>query len=526
MKNTEPSPRLGKSDTAKLVAVIDVGSTAIRMVIAEIKSGEWKTVDRAEKLASLGRDVFLTNYITRETTLEVVRILNGYCELIRGWKIDSNDIRIIATSAIREAKNRDTFVDRVYLRTGLKIDIIEGIEENQLTYLAVQHAVKEIQNLFARSNSLIIEVGGGSSDVMLLRRGKMVAAHSLRLGSVRVEQQLIREADNFDMAGDSLKEYLQESIRGMKEILNAEMELSKIRFFVAVGGDARLVAARVGEKTNEHFSVIPKENFNDFLTYIQGNAPDENMQNLGITYGEAEILPPALMIYKLFLDSTSAEKLYVPDVSIREGVLLSFAMGTNKAVEKQFYSQVIASAVNIGRKYHFDEKHAKHVTKLALKMFDQLADEHGLDQHGRLLMEVAGILHDIGNYVRASGHHKHSQYLISNSEIFGFSSGDIRILSNIVRYHRKSSPSNSHTNFISLKREDRLTVMKLASILRVADALDRSHIQKVNDIKLERNEDELTIRCSCPGDMSVERFGLSLKGDMFEEVFGYKILLS
>ncbi len=514
------------SQTQKLVAVIDVGSTAIRMVIAEIRKGEWKTVDRVEKLASLGRDVFLTGYITRETTLEVIRILNGYCELLRGWRIHQNDIRIIATSAIREAKNRDTFVDRVYLRTGLKIDIIEGIEENQLTYLAVQHAVKGVQNLFSRSNSLIIEVGGGSSDVMLLRRGKMVAAHSLRLGSVRVEQQLLKESDNIEVMGESLKDYLEESIRGMKEILNAEMELEKIKFFVAVGGDARLAASRTGEETNEHFSIITKDKFTDFITFIQGNTVEENMRNLGITYGETEILTPSLMIYKLFLDSTSADKLYVPDVSIREGVLLSFALGTNRAVEKQFYSQVIASAMNIGRKYHFDEKHARHVTKLALNMFDQLADEHGLDQHARLLIEVAGLLHDIGNYVRASGHHKHSQYLVSNSEIFGFSSGDIRILSNIVRYHRKSSPSNSHTQFISLKREDRLTVMKLASIVRVADALDRGHIQKVSDIRIERNEEELTIHCQCGGEMSVERYGLSLKGDMFEEVFGYKIILA
>jgi exopolyphosphatase/guanosine-5'-triphosphate,3'-diphosphate pyrophosphatase len=202
---------------------------------------------------------------------------------------------------------------------------------------------------------------------------------------------------------------------------------------------------------------------------------------------------------------------------------MSFALGTAKAVEQQFYTQVIASAKSLGRKYRFDEEHAVHVAEIALQFFDQFEDELGLDQHARLLLHVAAILHDIGNFVRSSGHHKHSQYLVANSEIFGFSRDDIRIISNVVRYHRQSQPLPAHTAYISLHREQRIVVLKLASILRIAEALDRSHSQRIQSIRLERHDSQLTVHCEHEGDISVERYGMESKASMFEDVFGYEV---
>ena len=349
----------------------------------------------------------------------------------------------------------------------------------------------------------------------------MVAAHSLRLGTVRMEQQLLQP----DQVEDHMEEVLRENIRGMKEILDAELPLDRIRNFVAVGGDARKAAHEVGKKEQEHISIIGRKNFDSFVIDLQKYSVDEIVRRLGITYHEAEGLLPALMIYKLFIDATSAEEVIVPDVSIREGMLLSYALGTDRAVEKQFYTQVIASVVNLGRKYHFDEAHAKHVSDLALMLFDQLQEDHGLDKHSRLLLEAAGILHDIGTYVRTSGHHKHSQYLVENSELFGFTRGDMQILSNVVRYHRKATPSGSHMSYISLSREERLKVLKLSAMLRVADPLDRGHVQRIKDFSIERREDELVLDCDYQGDISVEKYGLAMKGTMFQEVFGYRIVI-
>ena len=166
------------------------------------------------------------------------------------------------------------------------------------------------------------------------------------------------------------------------------------------------------------------------------------------------------------------------------------------------------------------------MARLALRLFDQLKNEHGLDDHSRLLLEIAAILHDVGTYIKTSGHHKHGQYLVANSEIFGLHGDDISIVSKIVRYHRKTMPLSSHSGYMSLSREERVKVLKLAALIRVADALDRGHMQRIRDISVERAPGELHLVLDYKGDISVERYGLGIKGDMFEEVFGMEVVLS
>jgi exopolyphosphatase/guanosine-5'-triphosphate,3'-diphosphate pyrophosphatase len=324
---------------------------------------------------------------------------------------------------------------------------------------------------------------------------------------------------------EQLESYLRETIRATREILDAEMKLHRIKYVVAVGGDARLAASQVGERMEGGLRKVSLDPFNEFIDYLQGLGIDEIVSNLGVTYNEAEGLVPALLVLGLFAEATFADHLIVPEVSIREGVLVNFALGTNPEMEREFYEQVIASAYNLGKKYHFDESHAAHVAKLSLSLFDQFREDHGMTRHDRMLLETAAILHDIGNFIRATGHHKHGEYIVANSEIFGLSRSDIRIVSNIVRYHRKAMPNASHTNFISMRREHRVAVMKLASILRVGDALDRSHNQRIRDFRVEKSEDNIILYCDYQGDITVEKYGLELKGQMFEEVFGYRVTI-
>ncbi|MEX2443394.1 MAG: Ppx/GppA phosphatase family protein [Alkalispirochaeta sp.] len=507
----------------RVVSVIDIGSTAIRVVIAEIHAdSEWITLDRASRPLSLGRDVFLAGFLSSESMREAVAILKSFRELLQGWQIPPDSVRVIATAAIREAKNRDTFLDRVQIRTGFKIDVVEGIEENHLTYIAVQHAINDLRPQFARSSAMILEVGGGTTEIMLLQRGRMVAAHSLRIGTLRVEQQL--QAPASLTSNDRVEEYLRENIRVNREVLNSELRLDRIRYFVAVGGDARIAAQRVGKKEGEHFSVIDRSAFERFLWELQRRTLDECVRELNLTYTEAEGLLPALLSYKLFMEATSAQQLIVPDVSIREGVLINFAVGRRGPMRQEFAEQVINSTVGLGRKFHFDETHGMHVAQLAVSLFDQFAEDHGMDEHARLLLEVAAIIHDIGNFIRASGHHKHGQYIVENSEIFGLSRSDIRILANVVRYHRGGTPNSGHTDYVSLRREHRMLVLKLAGLLRVADALDRGHVQRIRGFTLETQDEDVLLRCDYSGDISIEQYALRQKGRLFEEVFGFGVL--
>ncbi|TVQ27119.1 MAG: Ppx/GppA family phosphatase [Spirochaetaceae bacterium] len=512
-----------KDQISRIAAVIDIGSSAIRLVVAQLGDGnEWSRLDRAAKPVSLGRDVFMTGSLSRESMQQAIAILTGFKELLRGWQVPTESVRVVATSAIREARNRDTFVDRVAIRTGLKIDVIEGIEENHLTYLAVQHAVNPMKAQFSRANSMIIEVGGGTTEIMLLRRGKMAAAHSLRIGTVRMEH----EVRPLWASGERIEEYLRENVRVSQELLDSELRMDRIRYFVAVGGDARHVAHAVGTQKGDHYWSVTRADFDAYLDKLQDSTVDQIVRTCNVTYNEAEGLVPALTVYRLFLEHTAATELIVPDVSIREGILISFALGSDWAVERQFYGQVIASAASLARRYQYDEAHARQVADLSLMLFDQLQSEHALDHHGRMLLEVAAIVHDIGTYIRASGHHKHGQYIIQNSELFGLSRDDLRVISNVVRYHRKAVPGASHPEFVALRREQRTQVMKLAAILRIADALDRGHAQRIQSVQVEVGEIDVILHCESEGDISTERRGFDLKADMFEQVFGLNVIVA
>ncbi|MCX7023163.1 MAG: HD domain-containing protein [Spirochaetes bacterium] len=510
--------------SAGTVAVIEIGSTGVRAVIAEIDpDGAYRIIDRAEKPVAFGRDVFNSGAVSRETTGQAIAVLRGMRELLRSYGIEPKDARVIATSALREASNRDTFADRVFLRTGFSVDVIEAIEENHLMYLAVRRALGDDYRQIARSNSVILDVGGGSTEIMLLRRGKMAAAHSLRIGTVRIDEQM-RAASG---VADYLSRYLSDNVRTTCDMLDADLPLSSVRTFIVLGGDARTVARAVGQATEREYAVVTRANFIRFVDALAGLSPEDIVERFRLRYDEAEAFAPGLTVARLFLERTSAEDLVVPLASMRDGLLVDLAGGPDSKFRKTLDAQVLASAVSLGRKYRFDEAHSKHVASLAATIFDRLASEHGLGRRERLLLEAAAILHDVGTFIRSGGHHRHSEYIVLNSELFGLHLDDQVIVANCVRYHRKAGPNSSHPNFMGLSREDRTIVRKLAAILRVADSLDRGHSQSVSITGAELREDRLVLATeSRGGDLSLERVSLAEKGDMFEDVFGLKVMLS
>ncbi len=508
----------------RTIAVIEIGSTGIRMVVAEVDgSGGFKALDRAGRPSRVGRDVFTSGYVSREAVRETIAVLASFRELLRGYGIEPGDARVIATSALREAANRDTFVDRVALQTGFSVTVVEDIEENHLMYLGVQHALQDERRLLSRSNALIIEVGGGSTELMLLRRGRMAGAHSLRIGTLRIDEQ-VRGAG---ASHAYLMKFIEDNVRTACDNLDTELPLESVKTFIVIGSDARFAASRVASESGEDYSIVPREDFARFAEEVAAMSPEDCVAKLRVPWAEAEGLGPGLAVERLFLERTGAEAVVVPNVSIREGVLISASRGPDTELQAEMHRQVVASAASLGRKYRYDEAHARHVAALCLELFDALSREHGLGRRERLLLEAAAILHDIGTFIRTSGHHKHGEYIVANSEIFGLNRGDLTIVSNVVRYHRKAPPSNLHVNFIALPREDRVVVMKLAAILRVADALDRGHDQRVRIGAVERREDRLALRAEAgTSDLSLERLSLAEKGDMFENVFGLEPVLA
>jgi exopolyphosphatase/guanosine-5'-triphosphate,3'-diphosphate pyrophosphatase len=406
-------------------------------------------------------------------------------------------------------------------------------------YLAVRYALKNDLPQFWRSNSMILDVGGGSTEIMLLRRGKMVSAHSLKLGTILIDQKVRKGTGSARF----IERYINENVRNTQDFLNDEMDMSNIKTLAATGSDVRLAARQIGVDLNEHCRIITRDDFFRFVKSVENYTVEDCVRRLGIPFLDAEGFVPGLLTYRTFMERLAAEELAVPEVSVREGYFLSMARGIDQELHDDFYSQVRASAINLGRKYHFDEAHSIHVKELSLTLFDALEKEHGLGDYERLLLEIAALLHDIGMFIRSSRHQLHGQYIIANSEIFGLKQEDLDIIGNLVRYHRDDLPSPAHIEYIALQREERIMVLKMAAILRVADALDRGHTQRVRNIAVEKREDALIIRSSGSAaddkensilaesnaiyrDFPLEQMGIKEKADLFQDVFGYKVILT
>ena len=502
-----------------IIAVIDIGSSAIRLLVAQRDALDWKLLENAELPLALGKDVFQRGYIERNTISRTVEILKKFQELMSPYGADR--IAAIGTSALREAENREMFIDRVYLQTGIKVQILDGLEVNQLTWLAVRKPLQEAVKDLKHHDSLIIEVGAGNTDIMLLKKGHVATAQALPLGTLRFLQHLEKRIGR---DGGNLNNYFHRHTSRIIKAMSYELELEQVTKLIAIGGDARLVAARLGTPLTDKITVISRNKFRNFMSEIEALSLEDITAKLNLPWSEAELLYPSLIIFNTFLESTKTRELLVPLATIRHGLLISYAADTD-SLRELFRPQVLAGAKRLAEHYRTDMEHCQFVREQAVVLFDFLAEELGLKNQHKLFLEAAALLHDVGSFIGGTGHHKHSQYIVQNSEIFGLSISDREIVGNIVRYHRRATPQRSHQSFMKLARTDRLIVQKLAAILRVADALDRSHTQSISISEMKITRNKLILVTPQSGNLPIETISLTEKGDLFEDLFGLKPVL-
>jgi exopolyphosphatase / guanosine-5'-triphosphate,3'-diphosphate pyrophosphatase len=428
---------------------------------------------------------------------------------------------VVATSAVREAANADAFVDRVFMATGLDVEVIHTSEESRLTVSAVRAAVGKGHGV-DRGYTLIVEVGGGSTLLTVLEKGQIALAQALPLGSIRLPETLATASAAPERAAELLRNQIAHTVT----TLQPGLPLGKVRTMIAVGSDARFAAGQAGKPTpTKDLLRIDRAAFDRLVRKCVRCSADDLVKQYGLPFAEAETINPALLVHQEMLHATRAGEMLVPPVAMRDGLLLDLARSVTGQEDPTLSQGVIHAAEGIAAKYQVDLKHARNVADLAAQLFDDLKAEHGLKPRQRILLYVAGLLHEVGTYVGSRSHHKHSYYLIANSEIFGLAREEIAVVAAVARYHRRSTPKPAHLEYMSLPQESRMVVSKLAALLRVADALDRSHGQQVRDIRCECRDEELIITVGGASDLTLERHALVQKADLFEDIYGLKVRL-
>jgi exopolyphosphatase / guanosine-5'-triphosphate,3'-diphosphate pyrophosphatase len=503
----------------RTVAVIDIGASAVRLVVAQLSAGQpLQVLEESSRGVALGKDSFSTGRLSAATVDATIVALSGFRRLMDEYRVA--EVQAVATSAVREAANADTFLDRVRLRTGLDVAVIDGSEESRLTYLAVRAGLGDHPAMRATS-AVLLEVGGGSADITRLAHGQPIQSGIYPLGAIRLRQRLSAWYGSHEQR----VKLLAAQVSNVVSDIVREMPLADVHHVIALGSDMRFAAGRIAPEDEGHVREIPREAFLAFCDEIHKSDEETLISRYGLSPVEAETLVPATLVYRSVLLQTEAPALIVPEVSLRAGLLVDLLGVSAVAGAEDFDGQVLAAAAALGARYRYDEPHARAVARLSTRLFDALADDHGLTRRDRLLLEVAALLHDIGLFVSLRGHHRHSLYLLQASEVFGLSREDMQVVGNVARYHRRGLPQKAHVEYTRMNSHERVRINKLAAILRLANALDAEHAQKITNISVHDEDGTWTLTLEGRGDLTMERLAATSRADLLTDVFGKRVVV-
>ncbi len=518
---TDPKPLI-VSDVP-LIAVIELGSTSIRMMIASPGPdgrGKARILDTLQQTVSLGRDTFTTGAIRAQTTEACVSAVISFRRVMQEYGITRPEhIRVIASSAVREAINREAFLDRIFVATGIAVTVIEEAEVNRLTYRAVRPLLGR-QPFFKTSDTLVAEVGGGSTETLLFHRGRVVAAQMHKLGSLR----LAKAMDMYAVSRRREQALMSGSIDQAIEAICAALPPAKRPVMLALGGDIRFAASLLQPEWDRHALVsITTADLETLARQLAEMSLEEIVRVHHLSYENAETLYPALLIYIRLAQSLHLRRFFVAEVNLRNGLLAEMESGGNWTAE--FKHQIISSALEVARRYEVDLGRARHVAATAMSLLSFLRARHAFSHRDEMLLTVAALLHETGRFINLNAYHKHTGYIIANSDLFGLGTQDVALAAQIARYHRRSMPKPTHNVYMQLSREDRLTVSRLAAILRVASAVDGLPSRRPVPLRFREHDGVLSIMTDVFANLPMIQQRISASADLFEQIYGLRVNL-
>jgi exopolyphosphatase / guanosine-5'-triphosphate,3'-diphosphate pyrophosphatase len=509
-----------------ILAAIDIGTNSFHLVIAKIDNKKRFTVlTRAKEVVRLGTSSNDMKYISPDSLERGVETLKRFKLICESYDAD---IIAIATSATREALNKQEFLSRVYKETGIEINIVSGYEEARLIYLGV------IQSLDIYDKKiLLIDIGGGSSEFLIGEKGEVKMASSIKVGAVRLTHKFSLD-EKIDKG--ELKDARQ-FVKGAINQTTRMIEKEDYELVVGSSGTINNIGAIISaEDTPED---IPDINLNGFVIkrkalqnalnkIYKAETNSERLQIPGLDPKRADIITAGAVILEQIFNELNLEKMTLSSYALREGIIMNYIQQGSGEFDFGHLKDVrYNSVVHLGELTNYDKVHSEQVMKLANKIFDFIKLKFEFSDEDREYLEAACLLHDTGYHISHTDHHKHSYYLIRNAEMLGFNDKEIEIIANVARYHRKSHPKPKHENFNKLDEQSRKLVKNLSGILRIADALDRSHKSIVNDLDINIKDKtfEITLK-SCKAEPSLEIWGANIRKGLFEESFGYDVRIN
>ncbi|MDD5362623.1 MAG: Ppx/GppA phosphatase family protein [Ignavibacteria bacterium] len=508
----------------KILSAIDIGTNSFHLVTAKVNdSGIVKILTKEKEVVRLGKSSTDMKYLSPDAMERAVSTLKRFKIICDSY---GAQIRAVATSAVREALNRDEFIYMVSDKTGIQIEVVSGFEEARLIYLGVLQSLSVYDKRI-----LMMDIGGGSTEFLVGQKGQVKYANSVKLGAVRLTEKFF-SSGNFD------KDKIEEAKLYTRLILNPVIrQLKEENYEVVIGtsgtitnlGSVILNAAQETDTSDfnfNNFSYTGEELHQAAKKILKCENVSAVKKIEGVDSDRADIITAGAIILEQIFTELDIKQITLASYALREGIIFDTIDKTHNALESADLKNIrYRSIINLAKHSNYDIKHVEKVLKFAEQIFNSVKDKFELDECDKEFLEAAAILHDIGHSISQAQHHRHSYYLIKNSELLGYNNEEIEIIANVARYHRKSHPKQKHTEYYKLSAINKRKIRLLSGILRIADGLDRGHNAVIEKIEISIQGDKYKIKTTPHEntDPTLEIWGADLRKGLFEEAFGYSV---
>jgi exopolyphosphatase/guanosine-5'-triphosphate,3'-diphosphate pyrophosphatase len=501
--------------------VIDIGSNSIKLLIGESSGDSFSIVESLKNVIPLANDTFSKGRISQSIINQSISVLEKYKRVLEDY--DVTDVAVIATTAIREADNREMFVDTVMRKTGLSIDILTVGDIVYYIDAYLSHKLKDSYPIHEK-NILIAELGSGSLDVSVMEQGLSIMHTGLPLGVLRLKQFMSK----LDAGGEDSFQALTEYISSEFGYLERSLPKLTLNDILLIDENYSSFIPTIVEKEDRdsRFFQLSVEEAQDLLK----RTIDKSANQLNRIYKVPADIADTMVAYAIILNAVFTliqnDHIYILEVSLSEAIMANKLLEMEISKKYNKTNQLVSLATAICKKYAVDMQHAKQVAVLSEDLFAGLKDTLGLKKDALLYLTLAAYLHDIGAFIHNRAHHKHSEYIINSLNIARLKEEEVRLIACIARYHRKAIPSLAHPLYSSLPQDQKILVQKLSAILRLANSLDRSHKQKIKKVEVRRNaKQELVIAAFSQENCLLEQQDFNDKKDMMEDIAGSKVSL-
>jgi exopolyphosphatase/guanosine-5'-triphosphate,3'-diphosphate pyrophosphatase len=500
------------------IAAIDAGSNAVRLSVARAYSAlDIEPLHNERYSLRLGEGVFLRHRFSEDIFKRSVKAFRHFREVMDEFGV--TQYRAVATSASREARNRDAFVKHIKRKCGIELEVISGAEESRLGREAAVAALGP-----ESPPRCIADLGGGSLEINIMRDHAVEQSAQLPVGTVRLMTTLNIRGAISPAQAEQIRLYVRALLESR---LPARPNLCE-SIAVALGGNAETLMS-VAPGPREHgVPTLQLPLLRERIGDILKRDVRERMKAYGVRRDRADVMGIAAITFITLGRYLNLRTLSIPGVGIREGLIQEIAREAFSRKEPHRYSaaarQLLVGTRSFARRLEYDQAHAEHVRELGIMLFDRLQPVHHLPAESRVLLEASALLHDVGHMISHRGHHKHGEYLALNGDIPGLEGRERAIVAALVRYHnRKSEPAGHHQAYSSLNNNDKRLTRRLAAILRIAEALDHSHRQRVTNLDASFQRGAVGLQVAARGDAAEDLRDATRGSELFEKEFHVRL---